>query len=86
MRLKNIKVPPEAGIMNNIERQIPRDLAGRFRECYARFDSRQLVTNHLRRQRSVAKPLANDMQLVAASDDLGRELPTPLAHSAPPRV
>ena len=86
MGLKNIKVPTKAHVMYNIERQIPRDLAGRFRECNARFGSRQLVTYHLRRQRSVAKALANDMQLIAAPDDLSRELPTPLAHSAAPRV
>ena len=66
MWLKNIKVPPEAGVMNNIERQIPRDLAGRFRECAVRFGPRYRVTRHVRRQRSVAKALADHMQLIAA--------------------
>src|SRR5262245_7521609 len=69
--LKDVVVPAESHVVNQVKRESTGNLTGDLRKFNARPGARHPVAGDLWQQRRVAKTLTNQMQLVATPRDLG---------------
>ena len=86
MRLKNIEMPADAGIVNDVWAEATQQLGCLLGKCNAPVRAIDSMPRNLRRQRLFAKPLGDNMQIEAPAGRGVHKLPTPLAHAAAPAV